>query len=131
MTLLWPGHKDTFFEMMGDMGAKLQRRRSERVLVHLPVLVKGNAKYEGPFTEPTRAVVINAHGALITLVTHAELGQKLTLTNVATREEQECRVVYLGTKLGGRTEVGIAFKHPAPKFWGIAVPPIDWKPFLD
>lgn len=117
--------------MMVDLRDKLGRRRSERVLAYVPVLVKGNAKDKGPFTEPTRAVVINAHGALITLVTRAELEQNLILTNVSTREEQKCRVVYLGAEQAGRTEVGIAFKRPAPKFWGIAAPPIGWKAFHD
>lgn len=122
---------DSLFQMMVEKGTRLQQRRSERVLAHLPVLVEGHVKEKGPFTEPTRAILLNAHGALITLVARTELGEKLMLTNVATLEEQECRVVYLGGKLGGGTEVGIAFKHPAPKFWGIATPPPDWKPFLD
>jgi len=118
-------------EMMVDLRDNLGRRRSERVLAHLPVLVEGHVKQKGPFTEPTRAILLNAHGALITLVARTELGEKLMLTNVGTLEEQECRVVYLGGKLAGGTEVGIAFQHPAPKFWGIATPPPDWKPFLD
>jgi hypothetical protein len=117
--------------MMVGLGDKLGRRRSERVLAHLPVLVEGYAKEKGLFTETTHAILLNAHGALITLVAGTELGEKLRLTNVATLEEQECRVVYLGGMLGGGTEVGIAFKDPAPKFWGIATPPSDWKPFLD
>ena len=117
------------FEMV-DLGAKLRRRRSERLLAHIPVLVKGNAKNKGPFTEPTRSVVVNAHGALITLVTSAELGQELILINVGTQEQQECSVVYLGATEAGRTEVGIAFKRPAPKFWRIDDPPLDWKSFL-
>ncbi len=117
-------------EIMEDLRAKLNRRRSARVLTHLPVLVKGNLKTKGPFTEPTRTVVINAHGALITLVTGVELGQKLILTNVDTHAERECRVVYLGAKEAGRTEVGIAFDRPVPKFWGIADPPDDWRRYL-
>ena len=124
------GGGDTFLETMADRGAKPERRRSQRLLRHLPILVKGNLETKGPFTEPTRTVVINAHGALITLITRAALGQELTLTNVDTQEEQECRVVYLGTKEAGRTEVGIAFHHPTPKFWGIAAPPDDWRRFL-
>lgn len=115
---------------MADLGPKLQRRRSERLLAHLPILVTGNLKTKGPFTEPTRTVVINAHGALITLVTPAELGQELTLTNMGTQEEQECRIVYLGAKEAGRIEVGIALNRPMPKFWGIAAPPDDWRRFL-
>jgi hypothetical protein len=49
------------------------------------------------------------------------------LRNVATREEQDCRVVYLGAQQGGRTEVGLRFKTAAPQFWGLEHPPPNWK----
>jgi hypothetical protein len=41
------------------------------------------------------------------------LGGRLILRNAANRQEQDCRVVYLGDKEGGRTEVGLRFKTPA------------------
>src|SRR5262249_16821798 len=46
--------------------------------------------------------------------------------NVASREEQDCRVVYLGEKQGGRAEIGLRFKTAAPQFWGLEHPPSDW-----
>jgi len=49
------------------------------------------------------------------------------LRNVANREEQDCRVVYLGEKQGGRTEVGLCFKTAAPQFWSLKHPPPDWR----
>ena len=36
------------------------------------------------------------------------------LRNVATREEQECHVVFLGAMHDGKSEVGIEFKRLAP-----------------
>ncbi len=117
--------------MIRDLRATLNRRRSERVLAQLPVVVKGTARDRVPFTEPTRTVTLNAHGALITLTARAELGQILILANAATQEEQECCVVYLGARQAGRTEVGIAFKHAAPRFWGLDSPPADWKHLLE
>ncbi len=106
------------------------RRRSQRVLAQLPVVVHGQLADESPFADPTRAIVLSAHGCLITLSKSVRLGQKLVLGNDATRQEQECRVVYVGEKQGGRTEVGLCFKSAAPQFWGLEHPPPDWKVLL-
>jgi len=64
------------------------------------------------------------------LQTSIRLGDRLTLRNIATREEQDCRVVYLGEKQGGRTEVGLRFKTAAPQFWALEHPPRDWRVVL-
>ena len=85
------------------------------VHAQLPVVVQGKLTDETPFLDPTRAIVVSAHGCLITLSASVRLGEMLILRNVANREEQDCRVVYLGEKQGGRTEVG--FRFAAPQFW--------------
>ena len=97
-------------------GVRVDLRRSQRVRAQLPVVVKGKLTDETPFVDPTRAIVLSAHGYLITLSVSVRLGERLMLRNVATREEQDCRVVYLGEKQGGRTEVGLCFKTAAPLF---------------
>ena len=102
-------------------------RRSQRVHAQLPVVVQGKSTDETPFVDPTRAILLSAHGCLITLSTSVRLGEMLILRNVATREEQDCRVVYLGEKQGGRTEVGLRFKTAVPQFWGLQHPPPDWR----
>jgi len=102
-------------------------RRSQRVRAQLPVIVQGKLIDETPFVDPSRAVVLSAHGCLLTLSASVRLGERLILRNVATREEQDCRVVYLGEKQGGRTEVGLRFKTASPQFWGLEHPPPDWR----
>lgn len=111
-------------------GARLDLRRSRRVPAQLPVVVQGKSTEGIPFADPTRAVVLGAHGCLITLSESVRLGERLILRNVANREEQDCRVVYLGEQQGGRTEVGLRFKTAAPQFWGLEHPPPDWKEVL-
>jgi hypothetical protein len=106
------------------------RRRSQRVPAQLPVVVQGTLTDETPFVDPTRAIVLSAHGCLITLSASISLGERLILRNAANREEQDCRVVYLGEKQGGRTEVGLRFKTAAPQFWGLEHPPRDWSVIL-
>jgi len=102
-------------------------RRSQRVRAQLPVVAQGKLTGKTPFVDPTRAIVLSAHGCLITLSASVRLGERIILRNSANREEQDCRVVYLGEKQGGRTEVGLRFKTAAPQFWGLEHPPPDWK----
>lgn len=109
----------------------VNKRRSERIQAQLPVVVEGRpAVGENRFREPTRALLINAHGALISLTKAVALGQKLTLRNAASQERQECAVVYLGDSQGGRTEVGVEFTVAAPQFWHVQDPPASWKKFF-
>lgn len=110
--------------------ARFDLRRSRRVPAQLPVVVHGKSTDGIPFADPTRAVVLSAHGCLLTLSESVRLGERLILRNVANREEQDCRVAYLGEKQGGRTEVGLCFKTAAPQFWGLEYTPPDWKKVL-
>src|SRR2546430_11480322 len=70
-------------------------RRLQRVHAQLPVVVQGKLTDETPFLDPTRAIVLSAHGCLITLSASVRLGEMLILRNVANCEGQDCRVVYL------------------------------------
>jgi len=106
------------------------QRRSERIHAQLAVLVEGKPAGESRFSEPTRAMLINAHGALISLTNAVALRQRLALSNPATKARQECAVVYLGDRQGGRTEVGVEFTAAAPQFWALPNPPESWKKFM-
>ena len=80
---------------MEHTGVRSKLRRSQRVPAQLPVVVQGKLTDETPFVDPTRALVLSAHGCLITLCASVRLGERLILGNIANREEQDCRVVYL------------------------------------
>ena len=108
----------------------MDRRRSQRVHAQLPVIVQGKSTDESTFADPTRAIILSAHGCLTTLSASVRLGERLIVRNIANREEQDCQVVYLGEKQGGRSEVGLCFKTAAPQFWGLDHPPPDWKAVL-
>lgn len=64
-------------------------------------------------------VVVNSHGALLLLRHEISSGEMLVLTNPATQEELECRVVYLGDFGERGQRVGVEFLTPAPRFWGL------------
>lgn len=102
------------------------RRRSERVFLDVEVVVRGESTDKQPFQEETFTLVVNAHGALIFLFTKVALGQRLLLMNPRNWDEREARVVYLDSRSGGLSRVGIAFQQPAPDFWPISECPSDW-----
>lgn len=81
---------------------RLDLRRSERVRAQLPVVVQVKLRGETTFVDLTRAIVLRAHGCLPTLSASVKLGEQLILRNVANRQEQGCRVVYLGENQDGR-----------------------------
>ena len=79
------------------------------------------------FTVPSGvcAVNVNAFGGMVFLKGHVERGDTFRVTNKATLEQQECRVVNIGpiTPIGHK--IGIEFTSPAPDFWRIYFPTVD------
>jgi hypothetical protein len=105
-------------------------RRSQRVLLRVPILVTAPVRGEPPLTEDTFTLVVNAHGALISLAMRVQPGQRITLRNWGTAKDQDCRVVHVKPNPFGKNEVGIAFLVPNPHFWNLEFPPPDWIPPL-
>jgi len=102
------------------------RRRSMRVLLSVPIRVTGKTAAKEDFEEPTRTLVVNAHGALISLQAPVVANQLIKVENKATNESRECRVVHVGTQAAGKMQVGIEFVKPSGSFWQIDFPPDDW-----
>ena len=109
------------------VGADSNRRRSQRVIVSVPVTVSNEGgSREAAFQEETQTLVVNAHGAMIALAAKVTKGQTVRMKNRATHEEQVCKIVFLGPAAGGKAQVGVDFATNAPDFWRIAFPPEDW-----
>ena len=104
------------------------RRRSQRVLMQVGVLIRGKDAQGKPFEEKTDTLAINAHGALVALKNRITSGSKLKMKHNMTEEEQECHVVFLGPVRDGKAEIGLEFSEPRPAFWRVAFPPEDWTP---
>jgi hypothetical protein len=102
------------------------RRRSQRVLMQVPVRVRGKDSQGNAFEEETETLAINAHGALILVNARVTSGSKLMMQHKRTQEEHECHVVFLGPVRGGKAEIGLEFSEPHPTFWRVAFPPEDW-----
>ncbi len=97
-----------------------------RVLLSVPISVKGKTTTNQDFDEETRTLVVNAHGALIALAASVAAAQEVTISNKATQTARQCRIVYVGTEQAGKAQMGIEFVKPSPSFWQIDFPPDDW-----
>jgi hypothetical protein len=101
-------------------------RRTQRVRIGMSVEIRST---EGElFQEKTKTITVNANGCLVLLAAKVKRGQKLTIGNPQTQEELPCTVIFQGDYNSGKSEVGLEFSEPSPKFWRIAFPPTDWDP---
>jgi len=104
-----------------------ERRRSHRVHISMPVLVRigsGAKRLE----EQASTIAVSAHGCLLRLNAAVTRAQEIALVNPRTAEELPCTISFVGQKESGGTEVGIEFAEASPLFWRIAFPPEDWDP---
>jgi len=104
------------------------RRRSQRVLMQVPIRIRGKDAQGQDFEEFTETLAINAHGALVLLTARLTSGGAVHVRHSKTEEEQECHVAFLGPVRGGKAEIGLEFTAPRPAFWRVAFPPEDWSP---
>ncbi|HXY79215.1 MAG TPA: hypothetical protein VEI08_01120, partial [Candidatus Bathyarchaeia archaeon] len=109
-----------------DAVPQVAQRRSERVLMDVPVIVSGEFPDHRSFREETFTVTVSAHGALMMLATKVKLGQRLVVTNPANDDTREVRVAYLGSPHAGLSQVAIEFARPSPEFWPVSPAPADW-----
>jgi hypothetical protein len=102
------------------------RRRSQRVMLSIRVLISGNRDTGHAFSEEVYTVVVNAHGALVMAAEVFHVGQLATVKHLKSNEEQMCRVIQIETGDAGMHQVALEFLEPAPRFWRVAFPPEDW-----
>jgi outer membrane usher protein FimD/PapC len=97
------------------------------VILTLAVTVRTvESPKDASFEEESHTLIVNAHGALVALASKVKKGQRLLLTNRASKEAQLCRVVSFGATSENKTQVGVEFLQPSPDFWHISFPPEDW-----
>ena len=102
------------------------RRRSERVMLQIPIVVLAQTPERVPVEEETHTLVVNAHGGLLKLKMELLQGQPIILSNPQTGAEQSCRVVRIDQPSPDYFAVAFEFDRPAPKFWPVTFPPSDW-----
>ena len=101
-------------------------RRSERVNLTVPVMVKASGVDGREFQELTQTAIVNAHGGLFRSTVEFLVAQPLVLTNLNTNLKESARVVHAEHLANGEFGVAFEFDNPAPEFWQVEDAPDDW-----
>jgi hypothetical protein len=111
----------------GQLVAGEERRRSQRVMLRIPVnlklLVAGKT-----VTTKAATVSVNDHGAMLTCTRAFAKETTLELQNERTGEKMNCRVTRAAIENTDGYLIPIEFATASPAFWRISFPPRDWKP---
>ena len=103
------------------------RRRSERVMLQIPIVVLTETLEHEPMREETQTMIVNAHGGLVKLQMEVMPGQPIELMHPRSGTKATARVVRVDNPPGGFTAVGFEFVEPSPRFWPVEFPPEDWE----
>ena len=97
-----------------------ERRRAQRVLLRMPVLLHVPNK-----TEPVKAEThtVSQTGAMLLVAEGFPAGTKLTVEHPQTEARIEVRIVRAAQLSQGGSLQPIEFLSPAPHFWGVFFPP--------
>ena len=102
---------------------EVERRRSERLLITVPIRVEGMDRDGEMFSEKTRTQVISRQGARIHLKRHVAAGAQLVITTIVGRRSARFRVVgptQPPSREGG--EWGVECLESNCDHWGIGFP---------
>jgi hypothetical protein len=107
-----------------------ERRRSQRVMVRIPVTLQMMPAGE-KVTLPCVTVSVNDHGAMLLCQRTVAAGLKVEMQNERTGQKQNCRVTRTPIESEKGFLIPVEFTAPAPGFWHISFPATDWKPVED
>jgi len=98
-------------------------RRSERVLLRIPIRVVGNDTHGNAFDETTYTLVVNRSGALIAVAHLLHQGAVIKITNLNTQISCSFVVVMRAAgSLSGTPEWGVKCREPEMGIWGVHFP---------
>lgn len=102
---------------MDPSAKQMPARRSNRLVLDVGLVVRGEPAGAEAFCEETFTVSVSLHGALLLMTNKVEEGQVLFLLNPATKNEVKSKVVRIGKPHGGLSLVGVEFDEPSKEFW--------------
>jgi hypothetical protein len=103
------------------------RRRSERVMLQIPIVVMTETLEHEKLREQTQTMIVNAHGGLVKLLMEVVPGQPIVLMHPRSGVTAAARVIRVENPPGGFTAVAFEFNEASPKFWPVEFPPADWE----
>jgi PilZ domain len=107
---------------MATARAMLERRRSSRVEVRIPIRISGQGE-QGTLETSAETVAVSRCGALVRVRSCLATGSRLEILHGLSQESREFRVVRVSdTKTRGLFEWGLEILYPAVNFWGVPFP---------
>lgn len=98
-------------------------RRTERIMLEIPIRVFSFGGHAGDFSEDTRTVMVNRDGALIILAHRVAPDETVRIINLENFREADFRVVGLSRQEGGRySEWGVECMDKNRCLWEIDFP---------
>jgi hypothetical protein len=108
---------------MATARAMIERRRSSRIQIRIPVRILGDATHDEPLGTPAEAIAISHNGALLRTAFSPALGSRIEVLNVRSQEIREFRVIRVNRSAADASfELGVEILHPARNFWGVSLP---------
>jgi hypothetical protein len=101
------------------------RRRSERVVLRVPVLLSAAMPDGKRISVSAQTLVVNAHGGLLDVGMEMLRGQQIRLRNLKTELGTTGRVLRVEGSEEGHFSVAFEFDYPSPHFWPVSFPPTD------
>ena len=100
-----------------------ERRRSERLLLRVPVKVFGKTKDGRQAHEDAEVVIVSRHGCLLRCSSALPSGEIIELFNKFTEKQATFKVVWCSDRpVSDRWDVGLDTETPAEGFWGVQFP---------
>jgi PilZ domain len=110
--------------LSGPIMAK-EKRRSDRILLTIPLSVQGTDEKGQPFQVEARTSFLNRHGGCIHVNRRLRAGEIVRIVNLVGRRSSDFRVVgpvSPFSESGG--EYGVEYLDPQENIWGIQFPPL-------
>ena len=114
----------------GQLLAGEERRRSQRVMLRVPVTLKIMVAGKA-VTANAATVSVNDHGAMLLCTRSFAAETALEMQNERTGEKMNCRVTRTPIENPNGYLIPVEFATSSPAFWRISFPPRDWKPGED
>jgi hypothetical protein len=103
-----------------------EHRRSQRVLLAIPVRVAWAGRSGDRVEEDAVTEIVNAHGALLRMKAPVALGTEVEITHGHTKKTSKAVVVYAEEpEKGKRVGVGLELEAASHQFWGVSIPPLQ------
>jgi hypothetical protein len=103
----------------GSNYRRLERRRSTRVTLAIPLRVDGQDVFGEEFTVRTKSCTVSQFGCLLQLDPEIAHDQNVVLMNEHTRQSIMCNVVSTRRLRDGKRYVGVGFLGSKSNFWSM------------